>query len=219
MLFESRFSLAGLALAACLASPAWSATVNVLPNAPTGGTVIDLVVDDFDRAGNCGGGGSVVGDGCSAIVKTDPNAPDAFGRFDPLGNYWIDSQDINELRWTVSSPDAFTSLTFALTDAHDQLNSFFQMFFDDAGSLTQIWDIATQQDNANLYWLSVDFGTARNEATFQFSTKVEPGYDGYGISALSVQSPAPVPAPPAAVLLGSGALVIAGLRRRKNQSR
>lgn len=217
MFLVSRFPLASLVLAGCLASPASSATVDVVSGPPTGGTPIALSVGHFDRLGNCGGGGSVVGDGCSAIVKTDPAAPDAYGRFDPLGDYWIDSQDINELKWTVSSAAAFTSLTFALTDAHDQMASFFRMSFDDGGSWTPIWDIATRKDNANLYWLSVDFGEAVTEAVFLFSTKVEPGYDGYGISALSVQSPAPIPAPPAVLLLGSGAVLIAGLRRSKKR--
>lgn len=213
-----RFPLFGIVAAACLmAAPSWSASVTALPGAPTGGTIIDLVVDDFERLGNCGGGGSVVGDGCSAIVKTDPAAPDAFGRFDPLGNYWIDSQDINELKWTVRSPDAFTSMAFALTDAHDQLNSFFVMSFLDGATWTPVWDIATRKDNANLYWLSVDLGEAVNEAVFRFSTKVVPGFDGYGISSLTVSTPAPIPVPPAALLLGTGALAMAGLRRKKSR--
>lgn len=208
-----------LMAAAVIVSPAWGATVTTLPGAPAGGTPIALTVQDFDRIGNCGGGGSVVGNGCSAIVKTDPNAPDAFGRFDPLGDYWIDSQDINELKWTVRSPTAFTALTFALTDAHDQRNSFFTMSFDDGGSWTSIWDVATQQSNANLYWLSVDFAQSLTEVSFLFSTKVTPGFDGYGISALTV-SPAlaPVPVPAAGLLLVSGAMLMAGLRRRKNRA-
>lgn len=213
------FSFIGSALlsASILAAPAWSATVTVLPGAPAGGSPIDLTVGDFERIGNCGGGGSVVGDGCAAIVKTDPAAPDAFGRFDPLGDYWIDSQDINELKWTVRSPTAFTALSFALTDAHDQLDSFFTMSFDGGGNWTPIWDIAARRDNANLYWLSVDFGQAMTEVAFLFSTKVRPGFDGYGISALSITpAPAPVPLPPAGLLLASGTLLIVRLRKRKS---
>ncbi len=215
MFTKVRLSFAGFVVATCLASPSWAATVSVLSEAPSEGTAINLVVEDFERVGNCGGGGSVINGGCSVVVKDDPDAPHAYGRFDPLGDYWIDSQDINELKWTVTSPQAFTSMTFALTDAHDQLNSFFTMAMQDGNSLTQIWSIPAKKNNANLYWLSVDFGEARNEAVFQFSTKVIPGFDGYGISSLSVQSPAPVPAPPAAILLGSGAMLIASLRRRK----
>ncbi|WP_347139728.1 VPLPA-CTERM sorting domain-containing protein [Paracoccus sp. SSK6] len=190
-----------------------------MPGAPAGGTPVDLTVDDFERVGNCGGGAAVINDGCSVVVKTDPSTPDAMGRFDPLGKYWIDSQDINDLKWTVSSEEAFTSMTFALTDAHDQLDSFFTMFFDDGGSWDPIWNIATQKSNASLYWLSVDFGKAVNEAVFLFSTKVEPGYDGFGISALTLEKLAPVPLPPAALLLGSGTMLMAGLRRRRKGNR
>lgn len=214
---KARSCLSGVMVAASfLVAPAWGATVTTLPGAPTGGTPVNLVVGDFERVGNCGGGGSVVNDGCSVVVKTDPNAPDAYGRFDPLGDYWIDSQDINELKWTVQSATGFTGLTFALTDAHDQQDSHFIMSFDDGGSWTSIWDIATQKSNANLYWLSVDFAQSLTEVAFLFSTKVTPGFDGFGISSLRLtENPAPVPVPPAALLLFSGTMLMAGLRRRK----
>ena len=147
MLTKVRLSLAGFVVAACLAAHSWAATVSVLSEAPTEGTAIDLVVGDFQRVGICGGGFSVINGGCSVVVKDDPEAPHAYGRFDPLGDYWMDSQDINELKWTVASPQAFTSMTFALTDAHDQLNSFFTMAMQDGNSLTQIWSIPAKQGN------------------------------------------------------------------------
>lgn len=93
------------------------------------------------------------------------------------------------------------------------------MSYMDNGTWTPIWNIATRKNNGNLYWLSVDFGKAVNEAVFLFSTKVGAGYDGYGISTAQVNSPAPVPVPPAALLLGSGALVMAGLGRRRRKGR
>ncbi|MDQ1901599.1 hypothetical protein RAH32_14220 [Paracoccus sp. WLY502] len=194
--------------------PAWGATVTTLPDGPAGGTAIDLKVDDFERLGNCGGGGSVVNDGCSVVTKADPAAPHAFGRFDPPpSTYWIDSQDIDKLKWTVMAPVSFSSMTFALTDAHDQKDSHFVMSFLEDGTWTPIWEIATEQQNGNLFWLTVDFGKAITAAEFMFSTKSEPGYDGYGISQVTV-APAPVPVPAAAVLLASGLALMAGFRRR-----
>lgn len=198
-------------------APAWGATVTESSRDHTrpavGGTAIDLKVEDFKIAadGNCGGGNSVVpGGGCGVAMR--PVEGSNFGRFDPLANYWIDSQDIDKLEWTVTSPTAFTSLTFALTDAHDQAESFFHMSFFDNGSWAHLWEIEDRQANGNLYWLTVDFGKAVTEAKFLFSTKVGLGYDGYGISSLSI---APVPLPPAALLLlGSGAM-LAGLKRRR----
>lgn len=200
--------------AASLAMPAWGATVTTLPAGPEGGIAIDLKVEDFERLGNCGGGRSVVNDGCSVVLKADPAAPHAYGRFDPPpATDWIDSQDIDKLKWTVTAPVSFTSMTFALTDAHDQKDSHFIMSFFEGGAWTPIWEIATRQQNGNLFWLTVDFGKAITAAEFLFSTKTEPGYDGYGISQVSI-APAPVPVPAAAVLLASGLALMAGLRRR-----
>lgn len=212
------FKLIGAAVLAAVSTlaPVWGATLTVLPDAPTEGTIVALSVDDFDRIGNCGGGGSVVNDGCSTIVKNDPLAPHAFGRFDPLGQSWIDSQDIDLLKWTVTAPVAFTSMTFAMTDAHDQLRSHFAMSFNQGGTWTPLWDIPTQLSNGNLFWLKVDFGEQVTMAEFMFSTKVGDGFDGYGISNLRVtEVPAPIPVPPAALLLASGTVLIGGLRRRK----
>lgn len=49
------------------------------------------------------------------------------------------------------------------------------MSYMDNGTWTPIWNIATRKNNGNLYWLSVDFGKAVNEAVFLFSTKVGAG--------------------------------------------
>ena len=59
MFTKVRFSFAGFVVATCLASPSWAATVSILSEAPTEGTAIDLVVEDFQRVGNCGGGASI----------------------------------------------------------------------------------------------------------------------------------------------------------------
>lgn len=200
-----------------LTAPAMSAVVDVLSATPATGTAIDLSVKDFERLGNCGGGHSVVNDGCSVVMKNNPAAPHAFGRFDPPPqDYWIDSQDIDELKWTVSNDQAFTSMTFALTDAHDQANSWFDMSFLDGDDWVSIWSLPTQLGNGNLQWLRVDFGNAVTSAAFQFSTKVGGGYDGYGISSLSVDL-APVPVPGAAMLLLTGGAALVGLRARKKR--
>jgi hypothetical protein len=124
---------AGLA-ALLLAGTAQAATIT--DGTERVGTPVELNPTDFAGSGPCGSGGSVVNGGCSVVLKTDPNAPDAYGRFDPWGNAWIDSQDLSKVTWTLSPGTAFRSLTFALTDAYDQPfseefgTSFFKLVVD-----------------------------------------------------------------------------------------
>lgn len=203
-------------------APAWAATVTEVSGPAANSVAIGLQVGDFknvwvDEHGQtkCGAGKSVINDGCSVVIKDDPDAKHAYGRRDPLGNYWIDTQDIAELEWSVTAPTAFTSLTFALTDVYDQPDSFFRLSYLDSGSWTGIWDIAERQENGTLYWLTVNFDQAVTSAKFLFSTKngnVYDDYDGFGISSVSV---APVPLPPAALLLLGGGAMLAGLKRRR----
>lgn len=217
-------AMAAAFLAVFSGVPAWSATVTELAGPPIGGMSVALQVGDFARAGNCGGGTSVVNDGCSVVMKEDPAAAHAYGRFEPLHKYWVDSQDIDDLKWTATAPTAFTSLTFALTDAHDQANSHFEMLYSDGSIWKSIWNIPERLANGNLFWLTVEFGKAVTGADFRFTTKTGHGYDGFGISMISVQpapvpvplaQPAPVPVPPSALLMASGAALMAALRRRK----
>lgn len=199
----------------CISSPVLAATVSILPGAPSGGKAIELSVSDFHRVGDCGAGGSVVNDGCSVVIKNDPNASHASGRFDPPpADEWIDSQDIDELIWRVSSPTAFSSVSFALTDAHDQFNSHFTMSYMDEGVWEPVWGIPSKLPNGNLFWLNVDFGEAVTTAQFLFSTKVGAGYDGYGISRVELM-PAPVPLPASAALLLAGVGGLAAFKRRR----
>jgi hypothetical protein len=168
----------------------------------------------FEQVGNCGRGESVVNDGCATVIKQDSEAPDAFGRFDPLTNdYWIDSQDIDKLKWSVRSATPFYSLIFALTDAHDQTNSHFEMFVEGGATWTSIWNIPNQMEDGNLFWLSVDFKEPMTSTTLLFSTRRD---DGFGIRAASLtDQPAPVPLPASAAFLLAGVGGLIAFRRRR----
>jgi hypothetical protein len=198
-------------------APAWSATVRVLSKAPQNATPLVLNTSDFQRVGHCGSGESVVNNGCSTVIKRNPDAPHAFGRFDPLTNdYWIDSQDIDELKWTVNAPVPFSSLIFALTDAHDQPDSHFAMSIQEGEGWTSLWEIPDRQENGNLYWLSVDFAEPVTSTALLFSTRSD---DGYGIRAASISDqPAPVPLPASAAFLLASVGGLAMLRRRKTSA-
>lgn len=179
------------------------------------GTPIALDVADFVGSGPCGYGGSVINDGCSVVLKSDPDAPDAYGRFDPLGSSWIDSQDLPEVEWTVSPGETFQSLTFALTDAFDQNpdellgESFFKLTVDGAE-----WSIAQQETNGTLHWITMNFDQPVTSTMVGFSTRLN---DGWGIKAALVSPdvvPAPVPLPAAGWLMLCSMCALIALRKR-----
>jgi hypothetical protein len=198
------------ALLLALAAPAGAATITEVAG-PGTGTKLALAAGDFKGIGTCGFGRSVINDGCSPAAKSDPTADHAYGRFDPLGGEWWDSQDLAFVDWTVHSGTAFTSVTFALTDAFDQkaspkfglLDSNFALAVD--GTL---WSIAERQANASINWITVDFGKAVTSASIHFFTRTN---DGFSISSATV---APVPLPAAAWLLLGGLGALFGLRRK-----
>lgn len=166
------------------------------------GQVLDLDPADFDAAGPCGSGRSVTGDGCSVVRKSDSGAADAYGRTDPRGGAWIDSQDLAEVTWTVSLQRPVTQLVLALTDAFDQGESErwgASRFALTVGEAT--WSITERQANSTLHWLVVQFDTPTTSAQLRFSTRLN---DGWGLSAASVEALAPVPLPVTGLLLIAG---------------
>jgi len=194
-----------------LSTAAQAATIS--EGSPVGGVKIALNVADFTDRGRCGFGSSVVNDGCSVIAKSDPEAPHAYGRFDPLAppSEWIDSQDLSDVTWTITHDVAFTSLSFALTDAFDQRpaprlglgESFFQLLADGAS-----WSIDSREANGTLHWLTVGFDQPTTTAELRFLTRLN---DGWGVSSASV-SEVPLPAAGWLLLMALGG--VAAARRR-----
>lgn len=209
-----RYALAFLASIA--ATPALAATVtDIVSGEPGSGRRVAISESAFTGSGPCGYGGSVVNDGCSVIGKVDPSAPNAYGRFDPLDSTWIDSQDLSRLAWTHESETAFTSFTFALTDAFDQKCndvlgcSYFLML---AGGIA--WDISDRQDNGEVNWITLLFDAPTTSFDLAFETRLN---DGFGISAASQidAPPAPVPLPAGFGLLFAGLLGLSLVGVRK----
>lgn len=206
-----RFPIAFIA-AVLLASSAGAATINSTAG-PGTGTAFDLDAASFSRFGGpCGSGASVINDGCSVTRKTAAS-PVPYGRFAPVGTGWIDSQDISRLDWRIERPEAFTSLSFAITDAFDQpVNpvlgaSYFQMRVkDDPASA---WRIAERQSNRNLHWVEILFDAPTTSADVQFFTRTN---DGFGVTDARVEV-APIPLPAAAWMLLAGLGAIGGLKR------
>lgn len=158
----------------------------------------------FSGSGGPGSGAAACGDRTTVQVKDD-GTPFPYGRFNPNGRSWIDSNDLPRVVWNLSSPVAVTGLSFALTDAHDQADSHFEM---SVGGAT--FSIPTREANGALHWISILFNTPAKTAKITFDTRLN---DGYGIADVKV---APVPLPPALALIASGLAAIAALRRRRN---
>lgn len=197
---------------AVMATAGGASAATIKAGGPSVGTQVALDPADFVGSGPCGYGNSVVGDGCSVVLKTDRNAPDAYGRFDPNGLTWIDSQDLRSVSWTLSHAKAFSSLTIALTDAFDQgcsrvlgCSSF------SLASAGATWSIDTRRENGEIDWLTIAFDAPVTTATVEFSTRLN---DGWGIVAAvvddsPVEPPAPVPLPASGLLLAFGLLGLA----------
>jgi MYXO-CTERM domain-containing protein len=180
-------------------------TANLMGAIPCGTTgAVETAVGRFSGGGPAGSGGSVCGDARRVQVKT-PNSPAPFGRYDPDGGRWLDSNDLEEVVWDVDVGRAIRGLSFGLTDAHDQPDSRFSFAVEGAR-----WSIAEQEANGTLHLIRVMFDAPVDRTQVVFSTR---GNDGFGIVSPTVQ---PVPLPPAALLAlsGLGALALARRRRR-----
>src|SRR4051812_17320238 len=93
-----------------LTGAAHAATINASASrgpALPGESTFDVDPADFEGSGRCGYGGSVVGDGCHLVLK-DQDSPHLYGRFDPLGGSFADSQDRALVVWHVVSTTAFS---------------------------------------------------------------------------------------------------------------
>jgi hypothetical protein len=208
----------GLALALGLgaAAPAAAATF-IEETRPAGGLAIDLRgfapcgaggaletnLGRFSGSGPAGSGGAACGDTRHVQVKS-PRTPDAYGRFDPDGGRWIDSNDLERVVWEVDVGRPVRWVAFALTDAHDQPDSHFSIT---AQGTT--WSIAEREPNATLHLIRILFDAPVETAEVVFETRHN---DGFGIVAATA---APVPLPPALLLAASGVAALGVLRRRR----
>lgn len=167
-------------------------------------------VGTFQSSGKAGSGAASCGDTTTAQVKK-PATPHPYGRFDPDGIGWVDSNDLPEMVWTVDIGRKIRGLSFRLTDAHDQEDSFFKIKL---GCDCATWEIAEREDNGSSHLIKILFDTPKDRAEVKFLTRHN---DGYGLSQITV---APVPVPAGLVLAGTGvaALAAAGRRRRKSRS-
>ena len=176
----------------------------------------DTRVGSFDPFGDTGSGLSVVGDGGKLQVRNDPTMP--WGRYGtsetlPLGGNWLDSNDNLGVRWDIAGIGSFDSLAFFVLDAADVGGKFSirvgdQLFADLAGATGKL-------KNGNLQFVRVLLSDAVESLTVELMH--DRTNDGFGIDGAAVAL-SPVPLPPAALLLATGLVGFASLRRRARRA-
>jgi hypothetical protein len=172
-------------------------------------------VGSFTSFGAAGSGGAVIGDRGQLQVRNDPTM--RWGRYGtdanvPLGGNWLDSNDNLGARWQIGGLGKFNALGFFVLDAADVGGKFSikvgdTLFSDLAGG--------AKLANGNIHFVKVMLSEAVESLTVELMHDIT--NDGFGIDGATVGL-APIPLPPAALLLATGFAGLAGLRLRRREA-
>lgn len=178
----------------------------------TTNTFVSLTVGTFTGLGGTGSGGSNIALSDQIKVREETNL---FGRqnLTPNGSRFLDSNDTLGWSWTIDAATlglaSFTDVAFLLMDAGDQGATF--ALTSGADTLKSI----TGRSNGAIDFIALSFDVPTTLATLTFANTVRLN-DGFGIDQVRVYGEvAPVPVPPAMLLLGSGLLALGIVRRRR----
>jgi MYXO-CTERM domain-containing protein len=169
-------------------------------------------VGGFAPIGAAGSGQSMVGDGGSLQVRGDSGM--AWGRYDTdlsIGGHWLDSNDNTGIAWRIEGLGRFDALAFFVLDAADVGGRFSirvgeTLFADLAGADGRL-------ANGNILFVRILLDAAVDSLTVELMH--DRANDGFGIDGAMIAQVASTPVPPAALLLGTGLALAAGLRRRR----
>lgn len=169
-------------------------------------------VGSFTSFGASGSGHSVVGDTSKLQVRSDNAMP--WGRYSTsgsaLGGHWLDSNDNLGMKWEVSGLGKFNTLSFFVLDAADVGGKFSIKVGDTLYS--NIAGADGKLRNGNVQLVKIMLSEAVTKLTVELMHDMT--NDGFGVDGATVGL-APVPLPPAALLLGTGLVGLVGLRRRR----
>ena len=169
-------------------------------------------VGSFSSFGAKGSGQSVIGDTSKLQVRADDTMP--WGRYSTsgaaLGGHWLDSNDNLGVRWEISGLGKFDTLAFSVLDAADVGGKFSIKVGDTLYS--NLAGADGKLANGNIQLVRIMLSEAVSKLTVELMH--DRTNDGFGIDGAAVGL-APVPLPPAALLLGTGLVALVGLRRRR----
>jgi hypothetical protein len=173
---------------------------------------VDTNVGSFSSLGGYGTGNSAVNGGTSLQMRSDN--PWVWGRYDTSGvdGNWLDSNDTKGMRWNVSGAGAFNALAFLLTDVAD-VGAVFSIKVGDT-LFSDVVGASGKTGNGSIQFVRILLPEAVDHLTVELrNNRLN---DGFGVDGATIARIAPVPVPPAALLLVSGAAALFGLRRRKH---
>jgi hypothetical protein len=170
-------------------------------------------VGSFTAFGGTGSGHSVVGNAGKLQVRNDDTMP--WGRYGtdasvPLGGNWLDSNDNQGMRWEIGGLGKFNAVAFFLLDAADVGGKFSIKVGDTLFS--NIAGADGKLANGNIHFVKILL--SETVSSLRIELMHDRSNDGFGIDGAAVGL-APVPLPPAALLLVAGIAGLAGLRRRR----
>ncbi len=157
-----------------------------------------------------GTGNSVVNGGPATEVRSDNTM--RWGRYntDLLGGNWLDSNDNKGMKWEISGLGSFNTVAFFVLDAADVGGKFSIKVGD-----TRFTDLAggKRLANGNIQFVRIALDAAVDRLTLVL--RHDRTNDGFGIDGAMIANLAPVPLPPAALLLIGGLAALGGLRYRR----
>lgn len=166
-------------------------------------------VGSFTSLGGTGTGHSAIKGGHGLEVRQDN--PFKWGRHGLEANKWLDSNDTYGMAWQVSGLDTFNALTFFLTDVAD-VGAKFSIKVGETLSGIIIGEHA-RTANGTIHFVRILLPEPVSDLLVEL--RHNRLNDGFGIDGVMVARIAPIPVPPAAALLVSGVVLLAGLRRRR----
>jgi hypothetical protein len=170
-------------------------------------------VGRFSSLGGVGTGGSAVNGGTGLQVRHDN--PWVWGRFNTAGvdGKWLDSNDTLGMRWEVSGLGKFNALAFLLTDVAD-VGAVFSIKVGET-LFSSVVGAGGRTENGSVQLVRILLPETVSSLVVELRN--DRLNDGFGIDGATIAHVAPVPVPPAALLLLSGGLALAGLKARRRR--
>lgn len=144
-------------------------------------------------------------------LKIESEKTGESGRELPAGDFWLDSNDATEVKWTLGAPltGKFNAFGFYLYDASDISADLTLTLADNSLVTLAIEQVLYPEPNGNSKYISVVANQNILDATLTFAASTN--YDGWGIDNVTVGH---LPEPGTLLLMGLGLLGLGAARRR-----